>query len=58
MNRFEEALKYFDFAIEKNSEISTYYYNKGIKEKKINLAITLNEMKRNVEALKYFDLAI
>ncbi len=30
MNRFEEALMYYDSAIQKNPEKADYYYGKGI----------------------------
>lgn len=30
MNKFEEALEYYDFAIEKNPEESGFYNNKAI----------------------------
>lgn len=33
MKKFEEALKYFDLAIEKNQDNSAYCFNKGKKNK-------------------------
>lgn len=35
MKRNEEALKYFDFAIEKNPQDAVYLIHKGIKEKQL-----------------------
>lgn len=49
MNRFEEALKYYDFAIQIGPENSECYHCK---------AITLFKMKKFDEALNYYDLAI
>ncbi|CAD8060175.1 unnamed protein product [Paramecium primaurelia] len=49
MNRFEEALQYYDSAIEKNPENSSYFYNR---------ALTLDKMNQFEEALNYYDLAI
>ncbi|CAK76101.1 unnamed protein product (macronuclear) [Paramecium tetraurelia] len=49
MYRFEEALRDYDLAIQRNFENSDYFYCK---------AITLRKMNRFQEALEHFDLAI
>ncbi|CAK73487.1 unnamed protein product (macronuclear) [Paramecium tetraurelia] len=57
MNRLNEALEYYDLAIEINPEISEFYYRKGIIDGDL-LGLTLNKMKRFEEALECYDSAI
>ncbi|CAD8131255.1 unnamed protein product [Paramecium sonneborni] len=49
LNRFEEALQYYDIAIEKNPEQADIYNNK---------ALTFEQLNRLEEALQYYDFAM
>ncbi|CAD8195300.1 unnamed protein product [Paramecium octaurelia] len=57
MNRLQEALEFYDSAIQKNPEHSDYYNNKGIVIYNIQ-ANTLTKLNRLDEALENYYLAI
>ena len=55
LNRFEEAIQNFDHAIKKHPEDHKIFLNKGDSLLLLNLAITLDKLKKFEEALKCYD---
>ncbi|CAK58096.1 unnamed protein product (macronuclear) [Paramecium tetraurelia] len=58
LNIQEKVVKNYDAKIQKNSEDSSYYHNKGIRNYVELLAVNLEKMNRLEEALENYDLAI